>query len=263
MPFSRRTVLASTNMLKTRGNAQLNHLELELGLENTGALQGYSLQDRANSLARFVLENPGRQTEDGEDLRYAVVVRALQSLVNVPPAYAADEVRVALRSALERDGFVLEDGELRRSLPEALDLPAADDEVHQLLRQHGFATPLSHLDQAIENHTIGNWASANGQLRNFVESLLDEICIRIDPASAALASSENRRQRLANLNPPFLSRTLNEWADDGKGFVNGFFRRLHPQGPHPGQSDNEDCTFRLHLVLICGRLLLRRFSTYP
>jgi hypothetical protein len=34
----------------------------------------------------------------------------------------------------------------------------------------------------------------------------------------------------------------------------------HPQGAHPGLSDEEDCTFRLHVVLLTGRLLLTRFD---
>jgi len=40
--------------------------------------------------------------------------------------------------------------------------------------------------------------------------------------------------------------------------MKSFFRRLHPQGAHPGLSAEEDSTFRLHLVLLVGRQLLRR-----
>ena len=61
--------------------------------------------------------------------------------------------------------------------------------------------------------------------------------------------------------PPFISRELNEWSDDGKNFVNGTFKRVHPQGSHPGLSDEEDCTFRLHLVLLVARLFLRRLNS--
>ena len=34
--------------------------------------------------------------------------------------------------------------------------------------------------------------------------------------------------------------------------------RSHPSGSHPGLSDEDDCTFRLHLVLLVSRLLLQR-----
>jgi hypothetical protein len=40
--------------------------------------------------------------------------------------------------------------------------------------------------------------------------------------------------------------------------MQAFFRRLHPAGSHPGLSDEDDSTFRLHLVLLVARNLLRR-----
>jgi hypothetical protein len=44
--------------------------------------------------------------------------------------------------------------------------------------------------------------------------------------------------------------------------MNGLANRLHPKGSHPGLSDNEDSTFRLHVVLLTARLLLTRFDTW-
>ena len=173
----------------------------------------------------------------------------------------AGQGEVLLRS-IERDGFTIgEDGILRRMLPEALDLPVADDEVHVLLDRHQFGTPRGHLDQGIRAHSDSQWAAANGQFRTFLESLFDEIALRLDARNApATRTGETRRQLLANLPTPFLSRQLNEWSDDGKNFVNGTFKRLNPQGSHPGLSDEEDSTFRLHLVLLTARLFLRRLD---
>lgn len=51
---------------------------------------------------------------------------------------------------------------------------------------------------------------------------------------------------------------LNEWDFQGGGFMESFFRRLHPQAADPGLSDEDDSTVRLHLVLLVGRQLLRR-----
>ncbi len=39
-----------------------------------------------------------------------------------------------------------------------------------------------------------------------------------------------------------------------------FFGDSIPQGAHPGLSDEEDSTFRLHLVLLTGRTLLKRLE---
>ena len=44
---------------------------------------------------------------------------------------------------------------------------------------------------------------------------------------------------------------------------NGLFNRLHPEGNHPGLSDEDDSTFRLHIVIIVARLLLRRYVNDP
>ncbi len=117
----------------------------------------------------------------------------------------------------------------------------------------------TNLEQALENHARGRWAAANAQLRTFFDALLDGIAERLDPASATLASGQQRRAKLAAMN--FLSIPLNEWDNDGRGgFINGLVKRLHPQGAHPGLSDDDDCTFRLHIVLLTAALLLRRFD---
>lgn len=147
---------------------------------------------------------------------------------------------------------------MRSALPDEIDLPATDDEVHQLLTLHQFQIPKGHLDQAIEAHTRGDWAACNAQLRTFIESLFDELARKIAPARAsALPTSENRRALLAELT--FLSVDRHEWTGDGKNFLNGLFKMLHTDGPHPGLSDEDHATFRLHIVLVTARTFLRRF----
>jgi hypothetical protein len=179
------------------------------------------------------------------------------SWIKPPPPPADVET---FRRALELDGFVITDGVLRRSLPADVGLPGAESETTRLLEKHGLATAKGHLDQALDAHGRGDWAAANGQIRTFFDALLDEIATKLDASAAALASGQHRRAKLAALG--FLTRHLNEWDDDGRGFINGLVRRLHPQGAHPGLSDEEDCTFRLHVVLLTGRLLLTRFDAW-
>jgi hypothetical protein len=163
-------------------------------------------------------------------------------------------------AALNATGSRSKTAKLRRALPEALDLPRADDEVHALLDKFQFATPKGHLDQAIAAHARGDWAAANAQFRPFVEGLLDLSAERLLPGAALPPGGHPRRQVLAQMNPPFFFADLNEWTGQGTGFFEGFYRRLHPQGTHPGLSDEEDSTFRLHLVLLVARLLLRRLK---
>jgi hypothetical protein len=98
-------------------------------------------------------------------------------------------------------------------------------------------------------------------LRKVLESIFDEAATKLEPNRASATNKgHGRRQLLAKLNPPFLIEELGEWDEGGKNFVNGVFKRLHP-GAHPGLSEDEDCTFRLHLVLVIARLFLRRLKS--
>ena len=153
------------------------------------------------------------------------------------------------RRALELDGFMVSGNTLHRALPLDVGLPAAQSEVDRLLDKHGLTTPKGHLKQALDAHGRGDWAAANSQIRAFFDALLDDVVGKLDASAATLSSGQPRRAKLAAIG--FLSRDLNEWADNGTGFVNGLVRRLHPQGPHPGLSDQEDSTFRLRHLDHC------------
>ena len=238
------------------------------GLEGIAG-RGPHLNERTVDLASFAIENPDVTTEEGVPIFQALVELAVSkcfrfvdgSPCGEPSEWVPTGMGEELLHSLERDGYVVQDGKLRRSLPETVDLPAADDEVHLLLDQLGLDTCKGHLDQAIDNHARGQWAAANGQLRTVIEALFDDLAILMEPAASSKPSGVARRQRLANLDPPFLLRDFGEWSDDGKNFVNGVFKRLHPHGAHPGLSEEEDCTFRLHLSLIVARLFLRRAAS--
>jgi hypothetical protein len=151
---------------------------------------------------------------------------------------------------------------LRSVLPESVPVAQEEDELRCLLSKYGFTTAQGHLDQAIAAHTRGDWASANSQLRSFIEALFDDIAQELSGgATEALKSSHARREWLAKCTPAFFESALNEWEINGKGgFVQGFWKRLHPDGSHPGLSDERDCTFRLHLVIIVAGYFLRRFD---
>lgn len=215
------------------------------------------IQGRFRELFRFLRDNP-LTTFNGSLVSDLLVeeaaIRAAQGIV---PDHVADRfVR-----ALERAGYQIQDGLIRPNLPELVDLPAAEDEIHILLGRYNLRPSQGHLDHAIDNHSRGQWAPANSQIRAFLESLLDEIAYVLAPnAPRGQNDGEARREALAHTEPPFLVTDLFEWGNQGKNLVNAVFKRLHPQGAHPGLSDGEDSTFRLHLVLLLGRLFLRRFD---
>lgn len=209
--FSRKTILAVTDILSGWSHSSLDRFLLEHGLEEA-QLSGGSREARANGIARYLLGNPDATEEDGRNLVDAVVDEVVQSALSNCRGYSGFDYQIfqqrysALARGLERDGFSVEDGRLRRALPASLDLPAADDEVHALLEAYAFAVAAGHLDQAITAHSRGDWAAANAQLRSFIESLLDEIAERLAGNVSGLPpAGHQRRQWLAGSNPPFLS----------------------------------------------------------
>jgi len=178
---------------------------------------------------------------------------------------AIHPLQTAFARGLARDAFVLvwddnvRNATIRAALPGEIQLPETDDEVHRLLKSFTFTTPLGHLDQAVEAHTRGDWAACNGQLRTFLESLFDDIARNVRPEDAAKRpNAENRRALLAEIG--FLLTSRNEWTGDGKNYVNGLFKMLHTEGSHPGLSDEDHSTFRLHVVLVTARTFLRRLA---
>lgn len=264
-PFTRPTLLAAVELLDRHTQASFDQMILRLGLEDEipdGA--GLSLGKKCGLLGRIVVKQPMTvlDTIDGRVSLGEAIVREALSVLN--PRFKSPPQTAFLRG-LARDGFVVEEGDrgekprLRAALPQEIDLPASDSELHELLKLYQFQVPKGHLDQAIEAHTRGDWAACNAQLRTFLESLFDAIALRIEPAKAsALPSSENRRQLLADRG--FLAMDRNEWTPDGKNFINGLFKMLHTDGSHPGLSDEDHSTFRLHIVLVTARTFMRRLD---
>lgn len=256
MPYPRSVILEACILLgnNLRYHGEFEDMVLRWELDRLADDAGLPISTRCRNLFRYLRDNPEARI-DGRLIADLAVEEAVR---HTSHDYLPDQPFVR---ALERAGYLIEEGQLRHTLPHAIDLPGADDEVHVLLNRYNFTTPLGHLDQAITAHGRGDWAAGNGQVRSCLESLLDEIAYMIVPtAPRGPNQGEARREALATRQPPFLFTDLNEWGNQGKNLVNGAFKRLHPQGAHPGLSDEEDSTFRLHLVLLLARLFLRRLD---
>jgi len=136
----------------------------------------------------------------------------------------------------------------------------AEDEIGMLLSGCGFPVAKGHLNQALSAVERGEWSAANGELRNFYESYLNEIAAGLGYTGSG--DSKVKRDFLGNLQLPFLLADYNEWnANNQKPqFVQGLMSRLHPHGGHPGLSEEEDATFRIQISLVTARLFLRRYN---
>ena len=262
-PFSRPTIVAATELLDQHSQAGINRVVIRLSLEaEVSSNTDLSVGKKCALIARAVVQRPDQviDTVDGPMTLGEAVVREAVHLAQ--PASTADAPAAFLRG-LARDGFVPvtaaggQSASIRAALPNEIQLPATDDEVHHLLRHFGFTTPLGHLDQAIDAHTRGDWAACNAQLRSFLEGLFDDIArYAYGQRAAQLPTSDSRRTLLGN--EGFLDPGRGEWSGDGKNYVNGLFKMLHTHGPHPGLSNEDHSTFRLHVVLVTAGMYLRR-----
>lgn len=268
--FTRPTIAAAIALLDgALTQAKFDQMVFRLGQEASIPFDtSLSVSKKLAMLAREVAKSGDRliPTIDGQVTLTEALVREAVAVTSTRSSHPKEQEHLV--RALALDGFVIQWSDdfgvrmpplLRAALPGEVDLPATDDEVHQLLKHFSFTDSMGHLDQAIEAHTRGDWAAANSQTRTFMESLFDEIAKHIDPIQAAVVtSSENRRSLLAK--HEFLSVQRNEWTPDGKNYVNGLFKMLHTEGSHPGLSDEDRSTFRLHLALVTARTFLRRLK---
>lgn len=264
-PFTRPTLLAAVELLELHSQAKFNQMILRLGLEDEiSSSTALSVAKKCDLLGRLILQRTEAilDTLDGSMTLGEAVIRQAAQLAQQD---SEQPLQMTFARGLARDGYVLvwdifgPNASIRAALPGEIQLPETDDEVHQLIKSFGFVTPLGHLDQSIEAHTRGDWAACNGQLRTFIESLFDDIARNLRPAEVAgRPSSENRRALLAEIG--FLAIDRNEWTPDGKNYINGLFKMLHTEGSHPGLSDEDHSTFRLHVVLVTARTFLRRLA---
>lgn len=266
--FSRQTMLAAAVLLERLTSAKFDQMVLRLGMNHL-VTQGDSLSvpKKGVVLSTQVLLQPQIliQAKDGTVTLGEALVR--EAVAVMQESRADEPEQGQFRRCLARDGFVVswEKGDcgagsppwLRRSMPESIDMPTNDDEVHRLLSHFGYRVALGHLDQGIDAHARGDWASANAQFRTFLEKLVDDLASHTFPTeNSALDNLNNRLQLLGSKG--FLSQSRGEWLPDGKSYIGGLFKMLHSEGSHPGLSDEDHCTFRLHLILVTARTFLRR-----
>lgn len=167
-----------------------------------------------------------------------------------------------LTNCLKRDGFVVKERSIKKLLPEEMQEAKTESELYTLLVKFDFIIAKGHLEQATQNHSQSNWAGANSQFRTFIESLLIETCRKVLPNNSCDSAASAIKLLGQTANPAFLKSDLNEIENSNckKPFVEGLWKRLHPEGSHPGLSDEEDSTFRYHLAIVFGHYLLKRLE---
>jgi hypothetical protein len=263
--FSRNTIIKLVKEFHFSTHAQMNLVVLKFELEDADAVRGSGIEPREVSIIRYLVDNPERIGPSGANLIYELIEFLLEKRLTATNWYAGEkepeEELPNLVHSLKRDGYIIENKRLKTMLPGELQIAESEDEMSTLLDKFEFTTTKGHYLQAVRAHTRGDWASANSQLRTFIESLFDSIAeYLIEDKSKLPTNSHQRREFLSKTDPPFFLSGLNEWDEKGKGFAQGFWNRLHPEGAHPGLSDEEDSTFRLHMVILTSSHYLRRLD---
>ena len=264
--FSRTTIIEAIGLLESLSHAELDKFLLKYGLERIAPQELRPKTAKSNAVIKYLIYNPDKKGPLGANLTFEIIEDKLSSIfpLNLYAPLLVREHLPKLVNSLKHDGYVITDGgELKRMLPESIKLVEKENELNSLLDKFKFITTKGHIDLAISAHTRGEWASANAQLRSFMESLFGSIADKLVGGKTTLPLPRYQKscELLAKLNPPFFIPALNEWEIGSKcGFLKGLMKRLHPQGSHPGLSDEEDSTFRLHLVILTAFYYLKRLD---
>lgn len=261
--FSGVTIIELINALDLRTHAGIEEFGMRFDIEE--CIDGSGVEPKLVSIKRFLKDNPGRVGPLGAPLIQEIFEYYLERSFGWHKKRGWDidlsQVPEQLMHALRRDGFTTDGSTLIPLLPDETELELVESELEAMLDEGHFATAKGHLTQGRSAFVRGDWAAANGCFRSAVESLLIELSNQrgsqaVDKGGAAIGS-------LAQAANPLVHKRLNEWDGQGKGFMEGFWKRLHPEGPHPGLSDEEDCTFRMQLIVVVMHYLLLQDRRRP
>ncbi|MBG9213029.1 hypothetical protein [Bacteroides fragilis] len=275
--LSNKTNLILASIIEAWTTSEIDRLLIHLNMQVPAQPNGVTIS-KSNKV-NYILTKLNANGETQKEVMEFLLIRFKQrsfSLSSSDPFSTTPDPRnieeqfneeyQTLLTSLHRDGYTVRNLEYTSLLPEELIETDTENELFRLLNKYEFTTEKGHLEQAIENHSLQNWAGANAQFRPFLESLLMSICNKLTAPNRCNNYGE-ALQWMANtskVNPVFLSPSLNEVPSQGgsndKTYVSGLMNRLHPQGPHPGLSDEEDSTFRYHTVIIFARYLLKRLE---
>lgn len=248
--FSRKTILELVKALNFKTHDEADRFSIEFGLENV--ISGTYLKEKETSIAKYLIANADALGPNGS----AMAIEVIEYAIKNHRGYSLGESYPDLVNSLDRDGFEFTDTGLRRKLPAMLPVVEQEDQLTSLLRKFGFGTAVGHYEQAVAAHARGEWAAANAQLRSFVEDFFNRAQEIVCPGQ--FSSSNERRIALAKAG--FFIKEYNEYLFNGSGFVEGFWKRLHPEGSHPGLSEQADSTFRLHLVILVVHFFVTRLE---
>jgi len=204
--------------------------------------------DRAMQLLVEMRTVNTTQSADGfRELARLVLARGKPPSASFSPPEAAPWYP-QLRDALAADGWDF-DEQTDKLVPivPAVSMSAEFSALEQALNARGFGTAAGHYSQAVDAFGDGKWASANGQLRACFEETVTQL-------GAVPPSSHGGRIQKAFDNLGLAGKLKPDEDEFGKRL----WKQLHPNGAHPGLSDEDEARFRLLTLTGYLRYLVAR-----
>jgi len=258
--FSKRTILAMVDALNFQTHNQIERFLINFELDEK-LDDAPSIGKKVTVIVKYLINNPSDKGPNGAILAFEIMEYIIENCTIYTSDYFDDTdlgytgQHTELEKCLGRDGYILTNEVLRRNIPSQIPIVEQEDELILLLEKYHFDTAKGHYEQAISAHSRNDWAAANAQLRSFVEEFFNKIQTLLYPSEECLSSNEHKISLAKN---EFFIKEYNEYLFNGTGFVEGFWKRLHPEGSHPGLSEQSDSTFRLHLtVLVIHHFIVR------
>jgi hypothetical protein len=211
--------------------------------------QRYAKKELIASTLNGVLKAADRAGQD--------TVKGLMEFICLVAERCTEDQLMRLRETVRAAGFDLRvfDGE-SRLLP--LDEPHAplSESITALeadLAELGMTTARNHYRQAVDSLIDGRYEAANSQLRATFEEVLAQLAI--------LKGFARTRQGVGGRAIQYLINTGQLNSDDGGEYVNGLWKVVQTNGPHPGTSPAGEAHFRTQAITAAIRYLIDRFGS--
>jgi len=155
--------------------------------------------------------------------------------------------------ALRADGFQVRDGELVPVISPFVESAKEEALLETLLDKYRFAIAKNHLKQSYENYIEGNWETANGALRSFLQDVFDQIASIIAPQEAGQKTPGGERRNLLQEKGFIESNTEAR-------LVSSFFQFASQKGSHPGISSESDSRLRRYMAVALASYYLEKLE---
>jgi len=242
--FSRRTLTALAQVISsTRSHTEIDALAYELSREADAV--GPNKLSRSISLVQAI---EGTCCSDRNDGQLAELIQhVLGDLTEWQRDNSPDVA--GLVASLQTDGFAVVDGSLVPTTPPPTSLGREVSILETELESYGFGVAVRHYSQACDNLAEGNFESANGQVRSFLENFFICLCTRM--TNKVMTDAKAALQHLYH----------KKHLDSGEwNTFRGFWDSCQTNGPHHGLSSEREALYRLQLCTAIARYIVSKMK---